>query len=346
MRTRSRMAVGAVVGLAACVGIGTLSVGAQTGESKGRKFLREVGGFSAAELTDVGNGKLVTHMLDTKEKGEVAALGAVYIDAAPSVLIDRAKNIASFRRVPEVLEIGVFSNPARVEDLKGLTFPPDDIDALRRCKPGKCDVKLGAAFAERLAKEVNWSAPDAEAKAVGLAKEAMAGAVKAYQSQGAAALGVAVDKEKPKERAAEMAALLANSPYLFDYVPEFFEYVRSYPKGKREGVSDVFYWTKDNFGLKPTVSIYHVNGEKGDGRALMSQKLLWASHYFNAGLEVWAIAAPPAGKKGFELIMVYRTRLDPPTGMLAGVLMGKVKSGVETGVQQNLKRAKEVCEAK
>jgi hypothetical protein len=57
------------------------------------------------------------------------------------------------------------------------------------------------------------------------------------------------------------------------------------------------------------------------------------------------VAAPPSGQ-GFELLMLYRTRLDPPTGMLAGVLMGKVKGGIETGVREDLKNAKAKAEGK
>ena len=71
--------------------------------------------------------------------------------------------------------------------------------------------------------------------------------------------------------------------------------------------------------LKPLVSIYHVTALRQGNRALFAQKTLYASHYFNAGLEVWSVAPPPSGT-GFELLMLYRTRLDPPTGMLAGLL--------------------------
>ena len=50
---------------------------------------------------------------------------------------------------------------------------------------------------------------------------------------------------------------------------------------------------------------------------------------------------PTADGKGLYLLNLYRTRMDPPTGMLAGVLMGKVRDGIETGVNENLKRAKD-----
>ena len=34
-------------------------------------------------------------------------------------------------------------------------------------------------------------------------------------------------------------------------------------------------------------------------------------------------------------------RIDPPTGMLGGMLMGKVRDGIETGMKENLKTARD-----
>ena len=50
---------------------------------------------------------------------------------------------------------------------------------------------------------------------------------------------------------------------------------------------------------------------------------------------------PTPDGKGLYLLSLFRTRLDPPTGVLAGTLMGKVRDGVETGVKENLKTARE-----
>jgi hypothetical protein len=49
----------------------------------------------------------------------------------------------SFRKVPQIVELGVFSNPPRLEDLAGLTIDAADLDALEDCKPGNCAVKSG-----------------------------------------------------------------------------------------------------------------------------------------------------------------------------------------------------------
>jgi len=58
------------------------------------------------------------------------------------------------------------------------------------------------------------------------------------------------------------------------------------------------------------------------------------------------VAVDTPDRTGFYLMNLYRTRIDPPTGMLSGVLMGRVKSGVEQGVRGNLKTAKARMEGK
>ena len=125
-----------------------------------------------------------------------------------------------------------------------------------------------------------------------------------------------------------------------DYVKEFNDYLAAWPKGKLAGADDVLYWAKDTFGLKPVVSAYHATFYKSPRGAMISTKLLGATHFFNASLEMLA-GVPTADGKGLYLLNLYRTRLDPPTGMLAGVLMGKVRDGIETGVKENLKMARE-----
>ena len=111
---------------------------AQQPQSKAREFMKDVIGFSPKDLASLDSGKTVTRLLDTKEKGEVAAFGAVVVNAKPAVLFERARNIQEFRQVPQIEEVGFFSDPPRVEDLAGLTLPEDDVEDLRKCKPGKC----------------------------------------------------------------------------------------------------------------------------------------------------------------------------------------------------------------
>jgi hypothetical protein len=304
-----------------------------------RPFLREVIQLGDAQLAALEKGEVVTKGLPTAEKAEVAAFGVVKTAGTPERLLWRAREVQRFRQVPQIPEMGIFSSPPQLADLKGLNHPPDDIAALKKCKPGSCDVKLGDRGLEIVSK-IDWARPDAEAQAIGLFNQALVDYVAAYAEGGTDALGTVFDKKARKTRADEYRKLLASSPYLAEYVKEFNDYLEGYPQAKLHDTEDTLYWTKDTFGLKPVVSAYHLTLHKSAGGALIANKLLYSSHFFNASLEIMA-GVPAPDSKQMYLLSLFRTRLDPPTGMLSGVLMGKVRDGIETGVRENLKRARE-----
>ena len=323
---------------------------AQGTEAPPRPFLRKVIQLGDAELATMDKGTVVTKPLATPEKAEIAAFGVVKVTGTLATLRDRIHDFPSFRKVPQIVQIGVFSNPPRIEDLAGLTIDEADLDALEDCKPGNCAVKIGTAGLDRLKKEVNWSGPAAaaKAKATALIKEQMLAYVKAYMAGGTDAMGVTVDKSQPKALSAEFKTLLRNSPYIPEYVPAFNQYLEAYPKGTLPNSTTTIFWAKDTFGLKPVISIYHATvytQEQPRPGLLAAIKTIYASHYFNAALEMM-VAVPAADGSSFYLLDLYRTRIDPPTGMLSGVLLGKVKSGVEQGVAMNLKNAKTRVEGK
>jgi len=304
-----------------------------------RPFLRKVIQLDDAQLAAVEKGEVVTKLLATTDKPEIAAFGIVKTSGTVDLLLKLARDPQRFRQVPQIPQMGLFSSPARVEDLNGLDHPPADIAALKKCKPGSCDVKIGTNGLEAVS-HIDWSAADAETQAVAIFNQGIVDYVRAYQQGGTDAMGNVFDKKQQKSRAAEYRTLLANSPYLVDYVKEFNDYLVAYPKGKLAGAEDILYWAKDTFGLKPVVSAYHATVYKGPHGALIANKLLGATHFFNASLEILAAVPTPDGK-GLYLLSLFRTRIDPPTGLLGGVLMGKVRDGVETGVKMNLTTARE-----
>ena len=308
-------------------------------EAPPRPFLRKVIQLDDAQLAAIEKGEVVTKLLPTTDKPEIAAFGVVKASGTVDQLLALARDVKKFRQVPQIPEMGYFSNPAKIEDLKGLNHPPADIAALKKCKPGSCDVKIGTRGMEMVSK-IDWRATDAETQAVAIFNQAIVDYVTAYQKGGTDAMGNVLDKKQERSRAEEYRALLANSPYLVEYNQPFNDYLASWPKTKLAGADDVLYWAKDTFGLKPVVSAYHETFYKTPRGALMATKLIGATHFFNASLELLA-GVPAADGKGLYLLNLYRTRIDPPTGMLAGVLMGKVRDGIETGVKENLKRARE-----
>jgi hypothetical protein len=245
-----------------------------------------------------------------------------------------------------VLVVGRFSIPPRRADLDGLSLEQGDFEGARKCKPGDCDLKLAKSAMARLGAEIQWNAPDARQKTAALMRQMLLEYLLAYQKGGTSEMATYADKDKQLETPAEFKKLLAGSPYLLEHAPAFHRYVEEFPAGRLEGASDLFYWIKDKFGPKPTVSLHHVTIWKNPSAgvaALVSSKQIYASHYFQAGLELLALVER---KDGLYLLDLYRARIDPPTGMLSGVILGKIRGGVEEGVSESLKAAKARTEAK
>ena len=236
-----------------------------------------------------------------------------------------------------ILEIGRFSQPPRVEDLARLTLDPSDFEAARECKPGDCDLKLARSAMDRIRREMDWKAADARARATDLMKRMLVEYIAAYQQGGTSEMATYIDKDRPLEVPAEYRKLLAASPYVMEYAPALHQYLENYPKASLPGAEDLFYWWKDKFAPRPTISISHVTTWTNPQRpvTVIASKRIYASHYFQAGLDLLAVVDAPGG--GFYLMELYRARIDPPTGMLSGVLLGKVRGGIEQGVAEGLK---------
>ena len=311
------------------------------------RFLMSTVQLTPAQVVSLQRGEVVTRQLPAADKPEMAAFGAVLVRASQDTFLERFRDLASFRKTPTVLDIGRLGSPPQVEDLASLTAEEDDLQAVRDCRPGACDVKMARSAMDRLARELDWSAPDARSRAVSVLKRMLVDYASAYIRGGTSEMATYHDKQRPLDAPAEFRKLLAASPYLYQYLPAFHAYVEQYPTGRLEGAEDLFYWTKEKLGPKPTVAMYHVTlwkDPKQPGQAVIASKQIYASHYFQACLELLALVDAPGG--GFYLMDLYRARVDPPTGLLSGVVLGKIRNGIEEGVAQGLRAARAKAEAR
>jgi hypothetical protein len=171
----------------------------------------------------------------------------------------------------------------------------------------------------------------------------------AYRRGGAMEMATYEDKETPLAAAAELDKVVSASPYLLEYAPALQRYMAEYPNATLAEAEDLFYWTKDKFGPKPTIAIHHLtlwNDPDDPAVTVVACKQIYASHYFRAGLELNVLVDAPEPGGGFYLLDLYRARIDPPTGLLSGVLLGKIHGGVEQGVAEWLKAAKARAEGR
>ena len=147
--------------------------------------------------------------------------------------------------------------------------------------------------------------------------------------------------------------MLQNSTYLVRYVPELHRFLDEYPDVELPGAEDYLYWSKVQFGLKPTVRINHVviyplrSGANEPGAVAIASKMIYASHYFHTALELKFLVqdtARPVTDKGYYLISVNRSRSDGLTGLFGGIVRATAQSEARKGLESGLVAAKAVLE--
>jgi hypothetical protein len=300
------------------------------------KFLQKYIGLSAGDIEKARQGQVVTKVLDTKDNDEVALFGIVAIDASRDDVIRRVKDLPSFLRQPGRSAFGLFSTPATEADMKAFVVESSDLDALKKCKPTECDVKMPSANISDLTKIGDMGSPAARAQVESYVRQRSAVYVNNYRKGGTAAMVAYGDQKQTRSAADAFTALLAQSPYLFDYVPAFREYLQAYPGGSLPTVTDAIYWASDKMGsLRPILSINHLSifTPPGSPMTLVSNKQLYASHYFLGAFTLTTLLdRPETPGKGTYYIVVQRLRFDhlPSGGLfnIRGRVIGKVHDGL------------------
>jgi hypothetical protein len=97
------------------------------------------------------------------------------------------------------LGAGEFSAPPAVGDLDGLSLERDDIEDLKNCRPGDCELQLPEESMEAARTSIRWNSPDvAEHEQVTiLAKRGIVRLLKDYGQSGDRALQTYRDKRDP-----------------------------------------------------------------------------------------------------------------------------------------------------
>jgi hypothetical protein len=221
-------------------------------------FFRQNVGLNEDQIAAIRNGQAVAKAVPSRTPAEIFLFGAVYIHAAPEAYILFAHDFDRLRKLPSYLGLGVFSSPPQLFDLKDFWFDGDDIQALERCKPGNCLIQGPASSMEGFHRSIDWSAPNVNAQVNELLRKDALQFLVAYQRDGNQVFGVYNDKHEPVDVAKQFAYTVSYYKALPEYLPEFYQYLLSYPNARPANVEDTFYWARVKFGLKPTLRIVHV----------------------------------------------------------------------------------------
>jgi len=311
-------------------------------------FLAQNIGLNKNQIADIQNGKPVALDIKSRIPDEVFVFGAVYIHAEPEKYVKLVMDIERLSKMPEYPAIGRFSNPPQVSDLKNFDLDPDDVTALKNCKPGDCMLQMPSKGMELFQKSVNWSAPDAARQVNDLLKKTAVQRLIDYQNGGNQVLGEYNDKKNPRKVAEQFKYMISYVKVLPSYLPAFYNYLLAYPNGKPANVEDTFQWAKVKFGLKPTLRIVHIvtmRGSSPDEPAYaIAEKQLYSSHYFATALDLTFCIRDPK-RPGFYLVRAMGSDQAGLTGLKGSIVRRAAVGRSVDALEKSLATIKTILES-
>ena len=281
-----------------------------------QKALSQKVSFGETDFSALQLNQPVVRSIPTSEKTEIAVLGLVNVRAAADEFLTSYRESMTRKSNPAILEIGAFGRQPSLADLQTLTLEARDIEDLKECVVGACQIKLSAAMIDRFRREINWDAADVAVSVTNLFRQMLFEYVTDYRARGEAALIKYNDKRDGVSLAAEQRALESAPSYVNEFV--------NGSKTDLQLLEDTLVWSKIKFGLKPVIAINHIliykrNSDVGP-QVLVASKQIYANHYFNASL---ALTAFVRVQDAAYLVYENRSRADGLEGPF-----GKIKRGV------------------
>ena len=100
-------------------------------------------------------------ILNTGEKADVVVFGAVYLKIPVETFVDDYRDIEQLAETNNYLAVKKFSDPPGLSDVRELTIDEQEVEDIRNCVPGKCEIQMPADRMAEFQRRVDWSAPDA-----------------------------------------------------------------------------------------------------------------------------------------------------------------------------------------
>jgi hypothetical protein len=319
----------------------SLIAGAASAQGQPETFFKQKMGLSDAQIQQIRQGQVVTKVLPSGDtKLGVLVIGAVHVNAPAAKFAAVYRDVSKLRQLKVYLDLQVFSvgdAPVKLSDFARVTFNRKDIDELKDCKPGHCDLQLSDIAGLR--KQINWDSPDRYEQANKAGRQRIFDLMQQYQSGGLKAVDSYEDRAKPFNRFNETKAMLDSSFYLQPgTAPDIYRHVVDYPQGKLAGAEEFFYWENIDFGQGPTIRISHNTifpMGTGVARPVAVNKQLWASRYIRMALLIFACVPDPQGK-GFYLIEINDSRMPDFGGLKLSIVRKVATSTAKRSVKDML----------
>lgn len=324
-----------------------LHAGGQTVEPF--KFFHDYVHLNDKQMDSIRDGQAVARVLDSPTADQVFVFGAVYVKSTPDKYLQMASDIDALRKLPNYLAIRKFSDPPQLSDLDEMKLEDQDVEELKKCKTGKCEIQLPSEAIDAFNAQVNWSAPNVADQVNTLARKMVLDMLVNYQQGGNAALGTYRDKGHPAVVADTFRSLLNRSEALPVYLPELRSYLLDYPKAKSNNIRSEFYWEKVNFGLKPTIRVVQAVVYRGtspsDPAYAVAVKQLYASHYFESALDLTICVRDQENRGGFYIVTLKGSQQAGLTGFEGSIVRKVAVDKTRSSLERALAAMKQKLEA-
>jgi hypothetical protein len=312
----------------------------QTSFAEFQKILHEKANFEQADLAALQFSQPIVRIAPVFDKREVAVSGVINISAGADEFLKSYRDSMRRKSNAAILEIGGFSKEPALADMQDLTIDPGDIEDLKACVVGDCQVKLSASMIERFRKEIDWESPDYQLKVTNLFKQILLDYVRDYVTRGEAALIEYNDKREEVSLANGQRALAA--------APSYINYALAGQKSDLRLVEDAIVWSKIKFGLKPVLAINHITIYRRDRdvgpQVLIASRQIYANHYFNASRALTAFVSVPGAAAAAYLVYENRSLADGLEGPFSKIKREVVEKKAVEGLKAILQRSKSSLE--
>jgi hypothetical protein len=270
--------------------------------------------------------------------GQFAVLVATRLNAPPEALATWTRAIAQLKRSSFVLAIGRFSEPPALSDLDGLRLDDEDLESIRHCLPGDCDLKLSGPEIRTLRAAVSPAGAEWREALQSQFKRMLVARVTAYRASGPAAVPPLADRDPPRTLEQSLNAILDKSPYL-QRLPAVVAWLRGRPHPDGRAIESFFYWSKEQYGTgKPVISITHVGivGPDSTPRRpamLVAGSQIFATHYTEGAVGLTMVMRDATGAASY-LVYLNRSELDLLRGFFGGLARRALESRLRRQASQ------------
>jgi hypothetical protein len=312
------------------------NVRAQSSAREFQKLLTEKGAFDATDFAALERQETVVKLGPISDKREVAVIGVVNIRAGAEEFLRSYREGMTRRNNAAILEIGSFAKDPVLSDLQSLTVEAKDIEDLKECVVGNCQIKLSAPMIERFRNEIDWQASDYSIHATNLYKQILLDYVRDYRTRGEQALIAYNDKRNEIALAAEQSTLDNASSYINNILAE--------QQSELSLIEDAIVWSKIKFGLKPVIAVNHIkiyrHARDVGPQVIVASRQIYANHYFNASLALTAFVTVPGEAQSSYLVYENRSRADGLEGPFSKIKRSVVEKKAVEGLKTILEHSK------